>query len=107
MTYEMSDIFETITFEIVEKWVSKKVDIYFNEEDIRSAKIIEVNALSKKNDLNRIPFSVVLLTDLTEAYYEQGTFKVILPNDVEEYLFMVPIGVDSESRGMQYELVFN
>ena len=103
----MSDIFETITLEMAEKWKSKKVDVHFTEEDKRSAQIIEVNALAKKKDLKRVPFSIVFQTDLIEAYYEQGTFKVVLPNDLEEYLFMVPIGVDPESGGMRYELVFN
>jgi hypothetical protein len=102
----MSDLLRTITIETVEKWESEKIEIHFTEKDIRSSKIIDIQPLGEKKDDHRTPFSVVLLTDLKEAYYEQGTFKVVLPNHNQEFMFMVPIGVEPESRGMRYELVF-
>lgn len=102
----MSNMLETITFEMVKEWESEKIEIHFTEEDIRPSKIIDIQALGEKKDKQRTPFSVILLTDLKEAYYEQGTFKVVLPNHIQEFMFMVPIGVEPESRGMRYELVF-
>ncbi len=103
----MSDIPQTLTKDIFQKWLSKEIKIHFTTEDIRTAQIVEVKALAEKEDSPRIPFSLTLLSSMTEAYYPQGTFKVVLPGQEEHFLFMVPIGVDSETGGMRYEVIFN
>lgn len=103
----MSDLPQILTKDIFQKWLSKEVNIHFTPDDIRTAQIVEVKALTENKDSPRIPFSLTLLSSMTEAYYQQGTFKVVLPGEEELFLFMVPIGVDSETGRMRYEVIFN
>lgn len=103
----MNESVNTLTIEDFKNWESEELTIRFTDKDIRQVRIMEVNPCGEKKSKSRIPFSLILLSDFKEKYYTQGTFAVTLPDNREEMVFMVPIGIHPESGGMQYEVVFN
>ena len=95
-----------ISLEVFHNWKSKKIEIIFKEDDIRTAYIKEVKAIGQNENNDRTSYSVLLQTSMREQYYTQGTFKVLLPDQQESFMFMVPVGLDSEKNGMQYEVIY-
>lgn|SRR5690606_2075140 len=93
--------------ELFQTWQSQKLRIYFTPEDFQDAQLVEVKALSRDKDDSRTPFSAILLTEMKERYYNQGTYQVKLPDGRDEMIFMVPIGVDPGTGGVRYEVIFN
>ena len=96
-----------LTIKVFREWLSDKVEICFKDDDIRTAHIEEVKAIGENKEEGRTSFSLTLQTTMQEQYYTQGTFRVVLPDDREIVMFMVPVGLDTEKRGMQYEVVYN
>ena len=96
-----------LNLELFQSWQSQKLWIYFTPDDIQEAQLVEVRALSRHTDEGRTPFCAILLSEMKERYFNQGTYLVKLPDGREEMIFMVPIGVDPDTGGVRYEVIYN
>ena len=103
----MSESNSVLTIEDFKNWKSQNMTVHLTEEHKEIVRILDVEACGEKKNKSRIPFSLILLTEMKDQYYTQGSFIVVLPDGQEEPMFMVPIGVDMESGGMKYEVIYN
>jgi hypothetical protein len=85
-------------------YLNQQFTINFSQDVSLPAELIEVTHVGGYSPLERSPFSIVLRTTQKNEYFSQGTFGVQHPEMGNMYLFLVPLGIDSQ--GVKYEAVF-
>ena len=96
---------DQITIEDFKELLNQKIPIQFTPSITLDAELIEVNLVKNYSPLERSPFSFVLRTSQKTDYYPQGSYIIKHPTLGDMYLFLVPIGLDSE--GTKYQAIFS
>ena len=100
----MTDLIN-ITFEDLEPYLNKILQVRFNAEAVLDAELINLVRLDKFDALPRDPFSFILRTNQKQEYFPQATFIIVHPVKGEIPVFLVPLGPDN--IGMKYQAIFN
>ena len=89
-----------------EKHVDTKFVLQIDEANSMELELVEVAALTKGSHSKRDPYSVLFLGPF-DPILNQAIQTLSHPEMGEIEIFLVPVGPDSQNRGIQYEAVFN